>query len=72
MGLCPLNAGVQSLVRELDPTCMPQLRVCMPPLRSPPAATKTQCNQINKQILKKKSNSNVPSNTGHNCTVTKM
>ena len=30
------NAGgqVQSLVRELDPTCMPQLRVHMPQLRS--------------------------------------
>ena len=35
------------LVRELDPTCMPQLRVhmlqlrvCMPQLRSPHAATK--------------------------------
>ena len=25
----------------------------MPQVRSPPAATKTQCNQINKQILKK-------------------
>ena len=37
------NAGarVRSLVWELDPTCMPQLRVCMPQLRS-------RCNQINK------------------------
>ena len=36
------NAGtwVQSLVREQDPTCMPQLRVHMPQLRSPSAATK--------------------------------
>ena len=38
----PPKAGdaVQSLVRELDPTCMLQLRVCMPQLRSPLAATK--------------------------------
>ena len=35
---------------DLDPTCMPQLRVRMPQLRSPSAATKTRCNQINKQI----------------------
>ena len=42
------GAWVQSPVRELDPTCMPQLRVLMPQLRSLPAATKTQCNQINK------------------------
>ena len=54
------GARVRSLVRELDPTFMPQLRVCMPQLRSPPTATKTRCNQINKwinkikQILKKK------------------
>ena len=39
---------VQSLVRELDPTCMLQLRVCMQQLRSLPAATKTRSNQINK------------------------
>ena len=32
---CPCRgARVQSLVRELHPTCMPQLRVCMPQLRS--------------------------------------
>ena len=37
--------GVRSLVGELDPTCMPQLR-------SLPDATKTQHNQINKNILK--------------------
>ena len=38
----PCNAGdvVQSLVRELGPTCMPQLRVHMSQLRSLPAATK--------------------------------
>ena len=49
------GAQVRSLVRELDPTCMPQLRVLMPQLRSPPAATKepvcltkTQCNQIDR------------------------
>ena len=44
------NAGarVWLLVRELYPTCMPQLRVCMPQLRIRWAATKTQCNQINK------------------------
>ena len=47
------GAWVQSLVRELDPTCMPQLRVRMPQLKSPRAATKTQCNQITK--YKKKS-----------------
>ena len=36
------NAGGPGLilVRELDPTCMLQLRVCMPQLRSPRAATK--------------------------------
>ena len=39
---------VRSLVRELDPTRMPQLRVRMPQLRSLPAAAKIQCNQINK------------------------
>ena len=43
-----IGTQVQSLVRELDPTCMPQLRVCMPQLRSLPAAAKTRCNQINK------------------------
>ena len=49
--LRPPNAGawVRSLVRELDPTCMPHLRVHMPQLRSPvpqlrPSATK----EINK------------------------
>ena len=48
---------VQSLVSDLDPTCMLQLRVCMlqlsvcmPQLRRPRAATKTRCNQINKLI----------------------
>ena len=45
---------VWSLVWELDPTCMPQLRVQKPQLRSPPAATKTQHNQINKYLKKKK------------------
>ena len=39
------GAWVWYLVGELDPTCMPQLRVRMPQLRSPPAATKTQHNQ---------------------------
>ena len=34
------GAQLRSLVRELDPTCMLQLRVCMPQLRSPGAATK--------------------------------
>ena len=34
------GARVRSLVGELDPTCMPQLRVCIPQLRSPCAATK--------------------------------
>ena len=34
------GAQVRPLVRELDPTCMPQLRVLMPQLRSPHAATK--------------------------------
>ena len=49
--LCTPNAGarVQSLVRELDLTCMPQLRVCMPQLRSLPAATKTLHNEIKKK-----------------------
>ena len=36
-----LCARVQSLVRELDPTRTLQLRVRMPELRGPPAATKT-------------------------------
>ena len=34
------GAQVQSMVRELDPTSMLQLRVCMPQLRSTRAATK--------------------------------
>ena len=34
------EAQVWSLVRELDPTGMPQLRVRVPQLRSPHAATK--------------------------------
>ena len=40
----PSNAGdaVRSLVRELDPTCMVQLRVRTAQLWSPLAATKTQ------------------------------
>ena len=36
VGLHAHNAGgarVRSLAGELDPTCMPQLRVCMPQLR---------------------------------------
>ena len=35
--LCAPNAGGQvwSLGRELDPTCIPQLRVCMPQLKDP-------------------------------------
>ena len=45
---------VQSLVRELDPTCMLQLRVRMPQQRSWQAATKTRSNQIKKEIKKKK------------------
>ena len=62
------NAGgpIQSLVRELDPACMLQLRVCMPQLKDPMqqlkilhattkilrATIKTRCSQINKQINK--------------------
>ena len=42
-----LGAWVQSVVKELDPTCMLQLRVHMPQLRSPPATTKTRHNLIN-------------------------
>ena len=42
------GAQVWSLVRELHRTCMLQLRVHMPQLRSPPAATKTPSNRINK------------------------
>ena len=34
------GAQVQSLVRELDPTCMLQLRVHMPQLKSQQATTK--------------------------------
>ena len=54
--LCAPNAGVRvrSLVRGLDPTRMPQLRVHMPQLRSLPAATKTWCSQIKKQEQKQK------------------
>ena len=44
------GARVRSLIRELEPTCTPQLRVRMPQLRRLRAATKTRCNQINKQI----------------------
>ena len=51
------GARVQSLVGEVDPTCMLQLRVRMPQLRSPHAttkipraATKTQQSQ-NKEIF---------------------
>ena len=40
------GAQVQSLVGELDPTCMPQLRVRMPQLRSPHAATKHSATKI--------------------------
>ena len=37
----PNARGLRSIPgRELDPTCMPQLRVHMPHLRSPPATTK--------------------------------
>ncbi|XP_033697021.2 serine/threonine-protein kinase pim-1-like [Tursiops truncatus] len=36
------GAWVQSLVRELDPTRVPQLGIHVPQLRSPPVATKTQ------------------------------
>ena len=43
------RARVQFLVRELDPTCMPQLR-------SPPAATKTQHNQRKKEREREKEN----------------
>ena len=48
--LCTPNAGgpVRSLIREIDPTCMPQIRVRMPQLRNRQATTKTQHNQINK------------------------
>ena len=35
------GAWVRSLVGELDPACMPQLRVHMPQLRSPHVATKS-------------------------------
>ena len=54
--LCAPNAGSlgSSLVRELDPTRMPQVRVCMPQLRSPHAATKTRRNQVNKYFSKRK------------------
>ena len=47
------NAGDLGLIpgQGTSPTCMPQLRVCMPQLRSLPAATKTQCNQINNFFL---------------------
>ncbi|TEA32589.1 hypothetical protein DBR06_SOUSAS4910081, partial [Sousa chinensis] len=42
LGLCTPNAGGPGLIpgRELDPTYVPQLRVCMPQLRSPRPATK--------------------------------
>ena len=49
------GAWVRSLVRELDLTCMLQLRVRMPQLRSPPATTKEPVQQIiKKKKLKKK------------------
>ena len=60
IGLRPPNPGGpgSTLVRELDPTCMLQLRVRMPQLRSPCAATEpTCCNkdlvQPNKYFFKK-------------------
>ena len=43
------GAQVRSLVGELDPACVLQLIVRMPQLRGPPAATKTQHNQIKKK-----------------------
>ena len=50
IGLRAPNAGgrVQSLVRELDPPCVPQRRVHVPQLRSA-AATKTPCNHIDEK-----------------------
>ena len=39
------GARVRSLVGELDPTCMPKLRVRMLQLRIPHAATKTCRNE---------------------------
>ena len=47
------GAGAPSLVRELDLACYNQ-RVQIQQLKILSAATKTQCDQINKQILKKK------------------
>ena len=41
------GAQVRSLVRELDPACMPQLKI-------PCAATKTWCRQINLKKKKRK------------------
>ena len=45
---------VPSLVRELDPTCMLQLRVHMPQLRSPPAATKEHMSHNQDPVQPKK------------------
>ena len=49
------NAGVRgSIPGQGTGSHMPQLRVCMPQLRSQQAAAKTRCNQINKYFKKRK------------------
>ena len=42
------GAQVRSLDRELDPTCMPQLKIPHMAVKIPYAATKTQHGQNNK------------------------
>ena len=43
------GARVRSLVRELDPACMPQLRVCMLQLKMSHATIKTRHSQKKKK-----------------------
>ena len=67
--------GFNPWVRELDPTCMPQLRVLMPQLRRLPAATETQRNQIKTTTTTTKNSKggfpggavveSLPANAGH-------
>ena len=53
------GAQVRSVVGELDPECMPQLRVCMPQLRGPHAATKRESPQTDEGQLPQKPKSSI-------------
>ena len=47
----PNAGGPRSIPGQGTRSCMLQLRICMPQLRSLHAATKTACNQINKYFF---------------------